>query len=691
MQEEDSNIYNSKSCNIFLFTGDQKAPFVNLIHLEPRRKSDMGMKTRKNSFDSPKAEVGEIDTRAPFASVKAAVSLFGEVAFSAEKTTRKPKPSTPEQKAFATETQLHLAQKELNKFKEQLHNAETTRAQALSELEKAKKTVDDLTHKLAIINESKQIALKVTEVANNQTNQLKDEVSSPGDQTGKIALDRSREQYADAIAELDSAKQELRRIRKDFEAAVEAKIAAFTQESEAKQKSEVNADKADQLSKEITSVQESLVHVKLATEQAKQDKSKIRSEKDSMHISYQQDLEETEKKLVALKEDFNPELHKELELKLVEADAEIKAVRKELDVVGGADHEAVTIVTTELDGAKEVLQKVAEEESSLRSLVESLKLELEAVMKEHNHLKEKDNETEALIGNLHNKIQKCKAELEAAMAAESKASLASAELMSALQQLTLESEGALQEAEAMKKEAEAMRNEAESARDALAETEKKLEAALKAAEEAKSAEAQALDKIKNLSARKSAARSSTSVETGAVEITISKEEYESLRQKVEESEKLTEMKVAAAVAQVEAVKASESEAEKRLEAAQKEIEEMESATEEALKRADMAEAAKRAVENELRRWREKEQKKAAELAAQILAETEVQPVATEPSPPAGKQPTVAATAEQNEGTKKASKGSSKKTLLPSLSSMFQRKKSHVDRGSPSHSPGQKVV
>ncbi|KAJ6815694.1 WEB family protein [Iris pallida] len=655
----------------------------------------MGVRSRKNSFDSPKAEVGEIDTRAPFASVKAAVSLFGEVAFSAEKTMRKPKPSTPEQKACTAESQLHLAQKELNKFKEQLHNAETTQSQALTELEKAKKTVDELTYKLAIINESKQTALKVTEAANSQTNQLKEEVSSLGDQSRKVELDQSREQYADAIAELDSAKQELRRIRKDFEAALEVKIAAFSQETEAKKQSEVNADKVDHLSKEIASVQESLIHVKLATSQAKQEESKIRSEKDSMHNSYQQPLEETEEKLVALKEDFSPELYKELGLKLVEADAEIKAVRKKLEVGGGADREADTTVTTELDGAKEVLQKVAEEESSLRSLVESLKLELEAVIKEHKDLREKDNEAEALVGNLQVKIQKCKAELEAAVAAESKASLASAELMSTLQQLTLVSEGALLEIEAMKQEAEAMRNEAKSARDALSETEKKLEAALKEAEAAKSAEAQALDEIKNLSARMSAARSSTSVESGAVEITISKEEYESLRQKVEESEKLTEMKLAASVAQVEAVKASEAEAEKRLEAARKEIEEMEAATEEALKRADMAEAAKRAIESELRRWREKEQKKAAELAAQILAETEAQTVAIEPSPPARNPPTVAAAAaaaaEQNEGTKKASKGSSKKSLLTSLSSIFQRKKSHVDRRSLSHSQSEKVV
>jgi len=40
---------------------------------------------------------------------------------------------------LAKETELHLAQKELNKYKEQLNNAEITRVQALSELEKAKK------------------------------------------------------------------------------------------------------------------------------------------------------------------------------------------------------------------------------------------------------------------------------------------------------------------------------------------------------------------------------------------------------------------------------------------------------------------------------------------------------------------------------------------------------------------------
>ncbi|KAG0464495.1 hypothetical protein HPP92_020207 [Vanilla planifolia] len=134
----------------------------------------LGIKSRSTTAESPNSEVGEIDRSAPFESVKAAVSLFGEVAFSGDKSSSRRSKSFSNEKALATETKLQLVQKEINKFKEQLHNAEAKRVQALAELEKAKAEVDDLTIEISSINESKEQALQVAEDAKSQINQLEE-------------------------------------------------------------------------------------------------------------------------------------------------------------------------------------------------------------------------------------------------------------------------------------------------------------------------------------------------------------------------------------------------------------------------------------------------------------------------------------------------------------------------------------
>lgn len=584
-----------------------------------------------------------------------------------------------------------MAQKELNKLKEQLKNAETTKAQALVELEKAKRTVEDLTQKLKIVTESKESAIKATEAAKNQVKQLEEaNSSSPGVTNGaqKQDLESRQERYMTAITELDTAKQLLRQFRQDHKATLEAKTAAFKQASEAEHAAKANMEKAGEISREITSLQESIGQVKLAAMQAQQEQAKIFAEKDVQKQSYKATLEESAKKLLALKKEYDPELSKNLEAQLAETVTEIGVLQKEMENAKASDLDSVRTVTLELDDAKESLHKVAGEESSLRSLVESLKVELENVKREHSELREKEAETESIAGNLHVKLRKSKAELEAAVAEESKVRGTSEEMISTLHQLSSESENAKCEAEEMKKKAEELKEEAEATRIALEEADKKLKVALEEAEEAKAAEARALDQIRTLSERTNAARASTS-ESGA-QITISKEEFEALSHKVEESEKLAEMKVAAAMAQVEAVKASENEALKRLEATQKEIDDVKAATQEALKRAEMAEAAKKAVEGELRRWREREQKKAAEAASRILAEAQMSSESSPRNYRIQRQipPEKVIIAQKLE---KERTSVSKKALLPNISGIFHRKKNQIEGGSPSYLPGEKPM
>lgn len=593
----------------------------------------------------------------------------------------------PLQRVLAKETQLHMSQKELSKLQEQLKNAEATKAQAQVELERAKRRLDELTHKIKTASEAKESAIKATEAAKNQAKQLEEaNCVSPTRIAGASILesDTSREEYMAAIAELDAVKKELTKIRQDSDAIVEEKASAFKQAAEAELAAKANMERTGDLSKEITAILDSIGQVKFATLESEQEQTKIYAEKEVQKQLHKANLEESAKKLLALKNETDPQLTKNLETQMAETVSEIGALQKEIESKRASDIGSVRNVTTELDDAKESLHKVVEEESSLRSLVVSLKLELENLKTEHSELKEKEAETESIAGNLHVKLRRINSELGTVLAEESKLRGASEEMISTLHLLSSESENARREAEEMKEQAEELEEESASIRFTLEEAEKKLSVALEEAEAAKVDEARALDQIKSISERTSAARTSTS-ESG-VHITISREEFESLSRKVEESDKLAEMKVGAAIAQAEAVKASENEALKKLETVQKEMEVMKAAIDEALKKAKMGEAARKAVEGELKRWREREQKKAAETASRILAETGN----SSPANHQIKNPYQLETMVETRKLETAKMNVSKKVLLPSLSGMFHRKRNQVEGGSsPSYLPGEK--
>ncbi|XP_004507585.1 WEB family protein At1g12150-like [Cicer arietinum] len=530
--------------------------------------------------DSPRGEVGEIDTRAPFQSVKAAVSLFGEVAVSKDRLAVKRRSS---ENVFEKETQLILAQKELNKLKKHVVSAETTKAKALSDLEKAKETLENLTTKLNNVRDSKQSAIEAAEAVKNQGKPFEKTLSlkAIGYEAWKQELEHARNKYTTTVTELDSSKQELTKIRQDFDAVLEAKLAAFQATGEAQRSAKLNSERISELSEEIATMKASIEQLKLASAQ-----------NENQFDFYKTAKEEAQKKLEALKNEYdNPELIQSLDAKLAETSAEIEALQEQMKKLHASKMDSVRLLTSELKEATKTLQDVAAEEISLKKLVFSLRTELKQVKKEQDELKDKKQEAEDIATNLTGELQESMEEARprTGTVEDLEANIFYVQSYK-IQKLQSEAEDARQEAEEVSRKAQELKQEAEESRAVAEEAEKKLELVLQEAKEAKAAEQRAIKEMKILSF--------------SGKIKMSNEEFELLNGKVKEFQDLAEQKEAAVIAELQAMFTRKNELDRKVEANLKAIEETKAAMETALWYAVMADSAKIVMERELKSCRQ---------------------------------------------------------------------------------------
>lgn len=485
-----------------------------------------------------------------------------------------------------------MARKEIERTKKLFESSESTRARALGDLERAKRTMLELTTKLKAVKDSKESAIAAAEHVRKQAKQLEEAKSQKN--IGGIAVERkqqvdiAREHYAITASKIDAAKQELNRIRQDFDAALEAKHSALQQAAEAQRLAKVSSERVADLRKQLSAMKEGIKQIKLAAQEATDQQARIVSEKDTLMQSYKAAQEAAENKLNSLKKEYDPQLTENLEIQLAQTTEEIKVLQKQMKQAHAAEMDSMRAITAELNKATKSLQEAADEECSLRNLVASLKLELEDVQKECAELKEKEAEMEVIKGALMESIAK-----ESAVECEDSLNEHKLEL----EKLSAETETAMKEEAVIKEEAEHLKQAAEAARMLAKEAEKNLQLALSEVEQAKASERKALGELNVLSIKPDSASN----------ITISKEEFDSLNKAVEESVAVAEKKLAEAEAQLLVINARKNEADKKLEANLIDVEEIKNATEAALKSAETATAAQSMVEAELRRWRQQEE------------------------------------------------------------------------------------
>ncbi|KAL8197934.1 hypothetical protein R6Q57_030092 [Mikania cordata] len=486
--------------------------------------------------------VGEIDTKPPFESVKAAVNLFVEASPKDNKPALK-KSKTMEESVLGKETQLHWILKQIDKYKEQVKAAESTRGQALGELERANNTLKDLTHRLEVASKSKRSSIEATQAAKTQLQQLKSIKSQPPWQE---TVNNERNQYKAATKQLISTKQQLNNLKQDFDIALVAKQASFQQAAEAHHAAKLNRKKISELSKDVEAMNQTLERVKLASAKAKEDHDKLMEEKEALKKKIKEDIESKRNECLIGKDPADGNLEKRLE----ETSEAVNVLRDQLKEVRTADMELLRNANAEVDEAKRILEEMKVEERSVKEVVESLKRELEDVRREICVSKEHDLKSEQLRAEL----EQIKLQAEDAITKETIATTHVNELESKIQEMRSEAESATQLEKEMKRQVETLWRETQRSELAIRESEVKLEIAQRHVEEAKAAKELADDQIRRQS---SGMKQDTIIANDSNTITLNTQDFEALSRKAEEATIAADTKVATIKAQLEIIKQKE--------------------------------------------------------------------------------------------------------------------------------------
>ncbi|GAB4833194.1 hypothetical protein Ancab_031438 [Ancistrocladus abbreviatus] len=328
---------------------------------------------------------------------------------------------------------------------------------------------------------------------------------------------------------------------------------------------------------------------------AELEKELILKEKDTLDVL--KELEATK----MMVEELKSKIQKEESAAKPNIDANLSSEEadKENKPIVGETHSAPGLILLELKQAKLNLTRTTNDLAEIRASVECYNKKIEKERISLEKTRERLTSNTSKIASLEEELKRTRSKLQSTKVTGDKGGVDEKDISDELQRLNSEAEQFKKMGEAAKSEVKRVISEIEQANTRIKTAEIRLVAAKKMKEAARAAEAIALAEIKAL--EKSEISSGVSKENSGVTLTF--EEYSSLKNKAQDAEEGSKIKMLDAMQQVDEANLSKMDVLNRVEEAMEEVKTSKKALEEALSRVEAANRAKLAVEEALRKWR----------------------------------------------------------------------------------------
>ncbi|KAF0917851.1 hypothetical protein E2562_021511 [Oryza meyeriana var. granulata] len=544
-------------------------------------------------------------------SFRAAMSIFGE-SINGRKA-EKNRGFVPGQENLSSEMK-QLAQSGLDKLNERKAFVDKERAGVESELSRARAMAKELERQI------EQTKAKATSQRSELQAMWAARTRKKGaDAPGAHAQAERDARYAEVVQELDQAKKELLRLRLEVRSAAEAKAKAESDivASACRIRSSLRA--VDEMKRRVDEANEEHVLVELARIEAERERREIDAQHRAEAERFARDIEAARARVKVLQKELGRA--REMEAKLAVTNSDVEVLQAEMELVRAMeknhvkndeaaeamarrnreeaqDKALLQTAEAELDAAKKELETIKAGSFQFMTSMDRTRTEIMRVADEISRLKAQEKKADAQVQQLNTKLLKARARLEAVTAADERSKAIVSNLAAAMKQLQAETEAARMEEDLTKLEKRCVIAEAENIEKEIATTEGRIKQSVKELEAAKALEAEAMKKLRDTVESTMQARASSAPRRQGT-ITVSRFEYEYLTGRAALVRVVSDKKVAAAQAWVQALKASEKEAAARAEATEREVREMEARAAQAAAEAEKTTAEQKALEQEL--------------------------------------------------------------------------------------------